>query len=248
MRFERPSKTGSFVAKLNHRRITSAFEVSWTGAVAALSERDGVRVWPHKHGWNRLCVKARSQHKPRRQHRDCTRFLVKPKPPAASGIRVTAVLAAEDGTGTEPLGAGVLIRIGGENVGATDATGSLVIQRPPGTYEVQALLPSMAAGSTTADVVAGKITDVTVTLIEGDGALQPAELTLDELVNGCAPVDAPALTLRFRSDPGGTSVPITTLSRAELYSRDPARRSPTSRSSSMSAQARSPPRAPTQPR
>jgi len=126
----------------------------------------------------------------------------------------------DDGTGGpgESVGAGVTIRLDGTDVGTTDDSGALSIVRPPGTYLLAAVIPSMARGERKVTLEAATTTDVTVILIEQE-ILEPADLMLVELVNGALPLDTTTITLQFIH--AGTVVPIMTLFEVELRSADP---------------------------
>lgn len=139
--------------------------------------------------------------------------------PSTGTLEVRAVL--DDGTGGpgESAGAGVVIRLDGTEVGTTDLSGALTVVQPPGTFLLAAVIPSMAAGEREVTLEAGVTTAVTVVLIEQE-VIEPADLTLVELVNGALPLDTTTITLQFVH--AGAVVPITSLFEVELHSADPA--------------------------
>jgi hypothetical protein len=135
-------------------------------------------------------------------------------------LHVHTVLADEAGTVLQFLEAGVLIRVNGANAGVTDATGALTISQPEGTYQVEALLSSIAKGSASVQVTAGATTEAVIRLIEGESDIGAGVLRLDELVNGSLPLDATTLTLRFRQGPApdATMISLSSVSRVEASS------------------------------
>jgi hypothetical protein len=132
---------------------------------------------------------------------------------------VRPVLAGVTDAPTMPLTAGVIVYVDGQEVGTTDDSGTLTITRLPGTYEVRAVIPSLAAGATTASVTAGATTNVEVNLDDSKSVAEPAELELDELVNGGLPLDTDTLTLRFED--GQTGVAVSDIAWVELDATNP---------------------------
>lgn len=144
---------------------------------------------------------------------------ISPQPPTGARIVVRAVL--DDGTGGPGVaaGGGVVVRVDGKEAGVTDESGALAVVRDAGTYEITAVVPSMAMGTAEVTVEAGAVAEVIVVLVEQD-VYEPAQLVLAELVNGALALDTATITLRFEDE--GTLRPVRYLYEVELRSEDPA--------------------------
>ena len=134
-------------------------------------------------------------------------------------LRVQAVLDDGAGGAGEPLGAGVIIRLNGVEVGVTNGDGVLVTDHTTGRYSLEAVLPSLAIGNTDVTLTHGKTTAVTVVLDGNGEVIEPSQLVLEELVNRALPLDTPTITLRFMKN--GVPVAISMLEEVELDAVDP---------------------------
>ncbi|TDC82089.1 hypothetical protein E1193_12875 [Micromonospora sp. KC606] len=135
--------------------------------------------------------------------------------PAAGSARA-GLAAADEGTlhisavfdDGSALPDAALVRINGTVAGTTDGSGSATVTWPAGPAEVAVVLPSLAAGSASATVVAGGTTDVHVVLQDGEGVHEPSTLTMDELANGGLDMATPSVTLRFLRAPDASAIPV----------------------------------------
>jgi hypothetical protein len=144
--------------------------------------------------------------------------------PPSTDAQLVVHAVFDDGTGGpgESVGAGTVILLDGIDVGVTDETGTLTVQRQPGVYLVAAVIPSMAGGEREVTLEAGTTADVTVVLADQE-ITEAAELTLAELVNGALPLDTPTITLSFVN--AGAVIPVTQLYGVELRPADPSAQS-----------------------
>ncbi len=141
--------------------------------------------------------------------------------PASSNGTVRVRTVFDDGNGGvgEPVGAGVIVRANGCNVGTTDVNSILTFTSLPGDFTLQAVLPSLAIGSKQITVVSNQTEDVTI-ILDGNGeVIEPSTLVLDELVNGGLSFSTSTFTLRFVKDQ--VPVPVINLEEIELASTDP---------------------------
>lgn len=109
------------------------------------------------------------------------------------------ILANLEGT---PAGEGVFVEVDGRRVGVTGPDGSVRTLVSPGTRNVRAFLPGLAAGTATVTATPGAQATVTVNLVDGE-AVETAMLVIDQISNTILPHDFPAFTMELRDDTGG---------------------------------------------
>lgn len=104
--------------------------------------------------------------------------------------------AAPDGRG-EVAGAGVIIRSAGVEYGTTGADGTLTVQVPAGTHNIEARLYPSNAGEAEITLAARETRTIDITLDEGKEMSEATTLTLDELQDGMLNRNFTSFRLRF---------------------------------------------------
>lgn len=137
---------------------------------------------------------------------------------ATLAIRVFELDPAQpDGKGPA-LGAGVNIRIDGEEAGVTDGTGRLSVPVAPGDYNVTGTLPPLAAGGVFVSAPAAQAYEVDLLLDREKEATEPARVVIGEVNGQLLDGSFAALTIRPLSK--GAPAALQTLDSIDLLQPD----------------------------
>jgi hypothetical protein len=129
-----------------------------------------------------------------RAFRDC---LSGAPPVEITTLTVRAFFPTETGTAGNSAGAGVIIRVNDIESGQTGTDGTVTLQVPAGTLQVEGRLYPSSAGSSEVTVAAGQAGQVDLILEDGKELSEDTRLALDEAPEGVLNRNFTTFTLRF---------------------------------------------------